>query len=367
MALKEPTYRTFDELMDSVRLDLYSWNLEGMLESQQLIKVAMRVSYDLGFKINQQKSSVIEIHKRKGKLPEGFDAMNYALALEDRYTEEIPSYNKTYSEGILEGVVLAQNFLEPRFVNQATVYTDIVYGINIITHNLQTMNVVIQVFNTDGSLLDFDVEIIDLNNIRIISESVDTILACKVVVLGAKISTVGTSTSGSCPAILDCTSDGTPKIYYTTNGRRNHSKNLKPLTFTDSKSVSPECDVKRGPCTNYYDVFIKNGFLHTMFDEGVVYINFQSIMEDDDGNLLVLDNPYTNEYYEYALKQRVFENLFMAGEPVQNHLQLMNQKLKEARTVALSFVNTPDFREMKTVIDMNRKAMYARYYSMFNH
>jgi hypothetical protein len=365
MALTEAKYRTFDELMDSVRLDLYSWNLEGMLESQQLIKVAMRVSYDLGFKINQQKSSIVEIHKRKGKLPEGFDTMNYALCVEDRYTEEIPTYNKTYSEGILEGVVLAQNFLEPRFVNQAVIFTDIIYGNNVVIHNLQTMNVVIQVFNTDGSLLDFDVEIVDLNTIRIISESPDTIVNSKVVVLGAKINTVGTGSS--CPAVLDCTSDGTPKIYYTTNGKRHSSKKLKPLTFVNSQSVSPECEVKKGPCNDYYDVYIKNGFIHTMFDEGILYINFQSIMEDDDGNLLVLDHPYTNEYYEYALKQRVFENLFMAGEPVQNHLQLMNQKLKEARTLALSFVNTPDFKEMKDVVEMNRKAMYNRYYRMFNH
>jgi hypothetical protein len=69
MALTEPKYRTFDDLMDSVKLDLYTYDLEGLLNPQQLIKVAMRCNYDLGLRINMQKSRVIDIRKGKGKLP----------------------------------------------------------------------------------------------------------------------------------------------------------------------------------------------------------------------------------------------------------------------------------------------------------
>ena len=90
-------------------------------------------------------------------------------------------------------------------------------------------------------------------------------------------------------------------------------------------------------------------------------------MEDDDGNLLILDNPYTNEYYEYALKQRIYENLFLAGEQVQNHLQLMTGQLRAARNNALSYVNTPDFAEMRKLHDVNRKAQYHKYYNMFKN
>jgi hypothetical protein len=379
MALTEPKYRTFDDLLDSVKIDLYTWDLEGLINPQQLIKVAMRCNYDLGLRINMQKSRVIDIYKGKGRLPDGLDVLNFALVCNDKLTSEIPSYNKTYSEGVLEGVVMAQNFLEPRFVNQSTTYTDIVFGVNVINHQLHTLSVVVQVFASDGSLLDFDVNILDMENIQIVSESVESILDVKVVVLGAKISTVGTG-SGTCPALLDCASDGTPRVYYTTNGRRTESRELVRLHMVKAGSVSPEpredydnrmddsfitgIGRKRG---NYYDAYIKNGFLHTNFDEGTVFLNFQSVMEDDDGNLLVLDNPYTNEYYEYALKQRIFENLFMSGEQVQNHLQLMSQQLRAARNVALGFVNTPDFAEMRKLHDVNRKAQYHNYYSMFKN
>ena len=88
-------------------------------------------------------------------------------------------------------------------------------------------------------------------------------------------------------------------------------------------------------------------------------------MEDDEGNLLVMDHPYANEYYEYAIKQRIFENLFMAGEPVNNHLQLVTQQLRPARNNALTFVNTPDFATLKQTWEMNRKAQYLNYYRMF--
>ena len=53
MALTESQYRTFDDLLDSVKIDLYTWDLEGLISPQQLIKVAIRVNYDLGLRINQ--------------------------------------------------------------------------------------------------------------------------------------------------------------------------------------------------------------------------------------------------------------------------------------------------------------------------
>ncbi len=88
-------------------------------------------------------------------------------------------------------------------------------------------------------------------------------------------------------------------------------------------------------------------------------------MEDDEGNLLVPDHDLLNEYYEYAFKSRILENLYINGEDVVQRMQLIEQRLKGARNNALSVVNTPNFREIKEIIQANRKAMYARYYNMF--
>ena len=111
--------------------------------------------------------------------------------------------------------------------------------------------------------------------------------------------------------------------------------------------------------------YIKNGFIYTNIDEGNVFISYQGALEDDEGNLLVLDHPMINEYYEYAIKQRLLENLYINGEDVSQKMQLIEQRLRSARNNALSIVNTPDFSEMYKLWQTNRKAQYSKYYDMF--
>ena len=111
--------------------------------------------------------------------------------------------------------------------------------------------------------------------------------------------------------------------------------------------------------------YIKNGFIYTNLDEGRLFISYQGALEDDGGNLLVLDHPMINEYYEYAMKQRILENLYINGEDVAQRMQLVEQRLRAARNNALSIVNTPDFAEMYKLWQTNRKAQYSKYYDMF--
>jgi hypothetical protein len=59
------------------------------------------------------------------------------------------------------------------------------------------------------------------------------------------------------------------------------------------------------------------------------------------------------------------ENLFFAGEPVTNQMQLIEGRLRAARNNALSFVNTPNFAELQKIWEMNRRSMYDKYVNMF--
>jgi hypothetical protein len=147
-----------------------------------------------------------------------------------------------------------------------------------------------------------------------------------------------------------------------TGATRKYSR-LIPLRMKASQEI--ECD-----CPNlYYDTanqaWIKDGFLFTTFETGKVYLNYQGAMEDEAGNLLVPDHDLLNDYYEYAIKQRLLENLFMNGEDVSARLQLVEQRLRAARNQALSLVNTPNFKELEQMWWTNRKAMYNKYYDMF--
>jgi len=100
-------------------------------------------------------------------------------------------------------------------------------------------------------------------------------------------------------------------------------------------------------------------------DDAKIYINYQGTLENDEGDLMVPDHPYLNEYYEYGLKKRILENLIMDGVNVGAQLQLIQGEYRAARNNAVSFVNTPNFSEMEKVWTMNRKAMYGKYYDMF--
>jgi hypothetical protein len=57
--------------------------------------------------------------------------------------------------------------------------------------------------------------------------------------------------------------------------------------------------------------------------------------------------------------------MVFAGENVTNQLNLIEQRIRAARNNALSFVNTPDFEEMRKMWEVNRKAQYHNYYNMF--
>jgi len=137
------------------------------------------------------------------------------------------------------------------------------------------------------------------------------------------------------------------------------------IRFKESSGlIDFDCPNKLWQSNN--SAYIKDGFVFTSFKRGKLYINYQAMLENEDGELLVPDHDLLNEFYEYAIKQRVLENLIMNGEPINaNQIQIIEQRYKAARNNAMSLVNTPDFAELKAIWDTNRKAQYSNYYHMF--
>lgn len=381
----EIQYRSFEELLDSVKIDMPTQDMEGIIDPAQLLKVVARVSYKLGLRINPSRSKMIEIVDGKARMPADFDVLNFALLCGDKRMfggpMEYPVY-KTYCQGVADGVEMTQDTINS--VSMETLYTevtDISLGNNTIQHDLDSVDFIVQIFDTDGSLLDFKVQPAGPNSIVIISEIPSTLLDLKVVILRGSddiqldlifqdlnicdtgvvttpcSNTVGVGVVDDCGEnVVTCTTEDQSYTY--------HYHDLIILDIAKSKSSSADefNFISRSKLT----VMLKNNFLVANFKEGEVYINYQSLMEDDDGNLLVMSHPLVDEYYEYALKQRIYENKFLAGDnTVGNQLQLVENKLRTARVQAMGFVVTPDFRELKKMWETNRKAQYSKYYDMF--
>ena len=138
---------------------------------------------------------------------------------------------------------------------------------------------------------------------------------------------------------------------------------LQMIRIKPGKAVSADCPNSNWSSANQAD--IRDGWIYTSFKTGQLFINYQGALENADGELLVVDHPLINEYYEYAIKQRILENMYMNGENVVQQMNLVEGRLRGARNNALSLVNTPNFGELKKIWEMNRKAQYHKYVNMF--
>lgn len=104
------------------------------------------------------------------------------------------------------------------------------------------------------------------------------------------------------------------------------------------------------------------------FRSGKVYLNYLSDMTDDKGNFLILDHPLTNDYYEYAVKKKIFENMkFNKDGDVAQDLQYVITQLKEARIRAISIVNMPEYEEINKYFADNRRRFYNDYVKYFEN
>ena len=325
-------YRTFDQLLEDVTVDLSSFALENMIEPQQLIKLAKKLNYDLGLRINQQKEVILDVCHGKVKLPDDFYTFNFAFIC-GNFSEHVG----------YDGYASGTNIQEVPYVETPST----VDVCSPITVNCSVCN----------------------------SNPCNHTAACPDNTCPATCtpSTIPTAYDPLNPYGDTCTR---PRVFMNCKGEQweliqiiNNTgitrvyTQLIPLKMKASQNI--ECD-----CPNlYYDTinegWIKGGFLFTNFQTGKVYLNYQGQMEDEDGNLLVPDHDLLNEYYEYALKARILENLYMNGEDVMQRLQLIEQRVKAARNNALSLVNTPNFKELEQMWAANRKAMYGKYYNMF--
>jgi hypothetical protein len=310
-------YRTFDQLLEDVSIDMNTFALENMIEPQQLIKLVRKLNYDLGLRINQQTEVILEVTHGKVKLPDNFYTFNYAIVCgEHTFYSSYPT-GGTHIEEVPYTEFPANTILSccEAPVDQPCCH-DGKEGI-CVTHNPE------QPYG-------------------------DTCTPPRMV---------------KPRVFVNCKGDAYELVQVVKQGHTRVYRYNQPLRMKPSQEI--DCD-----CPNLYyntanEGWIKYGFLYTTFQEGKVYLNYQSHLEDDNGNLLVPDHELINEYYEYALKERILENLYMNGEDVAQRLQLITPKLRAARNAALSLVNTPNFKELEKLWIANRKAQYGKYYDMF--
>jgi hypothetical protein len=318
-------YKTANQLLDEVMVDFQTYALENMIDPQTLIKVVRRVNYDLGLRINQQREALLEVEHGKVKLPDDFYTWNFAFICADYTLHSGYDIGGTNIQEVPYREV-------PSTVDQCAPPT---VNCSVCNANPCNHTAACGVNTLPGNYIP---DAYDPNN-----PYGDTCIRPRV--------------------FMNCKGEKYEIIQIMPSGQTRQYTTLLPLRMKPSQNI--ECE-----CPNLYfntpnQGWIKDGYLYTTLNTCKVYLNYQGELEDDNGNLLVPDHALLNEYYEYALKQRILENLYMNGEEVSNRIQLIEGRYRTARNQALSLVNTPNFEEMKKLWWANRRAQYGKYYDMF--
>jgi len=317
-------------------VDLRSFALEGKIDPQTLIKVAQRVNYDLGLRISQPQERVVELDHGKVRLPDNFHVMNFAFIC-GKFELDIAIPQGTHIED-----------WPP--TDQGMSYTKPLRPLNDYTSNDPFLP-----FYKDPK----DPHLCGVTPVP---------LFCEPTELRNTVT----------PACLTKCGDEY-RLIQIVNRRRETCHIFEPLKFIDSTNPNRHVHTHFNGVPN--DVFplggefrnlgprnhawLKDNFLWTNLDCAHIYLNYMGDMTNDEGELLVPDHAEINEYYETALKVRILENLLMDGTEVTKQLQYMTQQMRIARNYSLTIVNTPNFSEMQALWSLNRRAMYNKYYQMF--
>jgi len=374
-----------------------SFAREGMIEPAQLIKIAQKCNYELGLRINSTKETILDVEHGRCKLPTDFDALNVALLCRHGRHIESGLFNGLHTE---DRVIPNPNpLLIPQLTSCPCWQVVCTTACSVVITNPNGSKSTINFTpNNDGSPSTTNVCALSIPETTGI-----TFTTSSFCVNDPNTGQVVCPTPGGCGCTDDswensCGAINTDpwkqnRVYticdnkqqvnvieYRSDIVRQYSQ-FEKIRLTSSKEATSFC-----VNTQFKDAFhqghIRDGFLfiptlnhhrdgysndYKEYHHARVYICYLGAMEDDQGNLLVLDHPYINEYYEYSLKKRILENIYIGGEPdIERRMALIDKEYKNARAIALSIVTTPDFHELKQVIERNRAAMHHKYIHPFS-
>lgn len=125
-------------------------------------------------------------------------------------------------------------------------------------------------------------------------------------------------------------------------------------------------------CKNSYNRFVsKSDFQIDVddeqftfnFEKGSVYIAYVADLVDEEGNLLVLDHPLVNPYYESAIKAEILKDLWynQDADTFQKYQNEIERVLPIAAKKAKDIVNFSGYRKLKDFFKKIEKEYYDKF------
>ncbi len=143
---------------------------------------------------------------------------------------------------------------------------------------------------------------------------------------------------------------------------------VTPLVLSDKLTNS--C-LEYAPCTRYvqgkYKVDLEDEQLRFNFKEGEVYLCYLGNLISEDGEIEIPFHPKLNPYYEYAIMEKILQDIFLNSDgDVINKLKYITDKKREAYAIAWNYANTRQVNEWKKAQENIQRDYYNKWYRMFN-
>lgn len=368
--------RTFDELLDGVRIDLSAYQSQGEIDAASLIKVATRINYELGLRIYQQKETMLEINHGRAALPADFHQMLLALSCYNyTHIQNSPSNGNVLLEeqcaqpGLTtcpcqQVLNSTSNTINTTMVNCETITVPVSFppgttnvcatSVNNPNHQLTiTTNSFCYNTNTNGVYTCGCPQTCDICNVQHPGGT------CPEVVINpyplGKCRTIcgGTNDQATIKILQYCSTEvfcyeTFERLYIIPNVQADGFSTI-PRQFNGSANTGS----------------INGRFLETHSHNcSKVYIQYLGAMEDEQGRLLVLDHGTINSYYSYSLKERILENIYLnGGEDVLQRLKYVQEKKEYYRNAALSIANQPNYRDVLNTIQVIKSNSDRQYWN----
>lgn len=161
---------------------------------------------------------------------------------------------------------------------------------------------------------------------------------------------------------------------YWVEDRRPTQKDMKlvferfvPLQL--SQSLYNRC-TEYSPCSyqaKEYKVDVEDESFKFSFKSGEVYLCYLGNLLTDDGEIQIPFHPLLNPYYEYAVMEKVLEDMYLNSEAdVLQKLQYISMKKREAYARAWDFANTREVNEWNKIQKKLQTEYYNKWYRIYN-
>lgn len=142
---------------------------------------------------------------------------------------------------------------------------------------------------------------------------------------------------------------------------------FKPLKLSKGceKACSSNClnnSWKKGD----YSIDLMEGYFHTTFKEGKIFLCYLANPEDEDGEPLIPLQPLLADYYEYAVKVKILEDMLMNSEAdVSQKLQLAEKRKSDAYIDAWNYISSARGDFWDEYKKKRESEFYNKWFKMF--